>query len=466
MDLAEHILVLFNQDQRVVAESRGVAAEAAARSVQLLAYPTLSRDGEESSGPVCGSDRECGRRLRSDHPLAQSHSGQDGGVAPGSPDRDHAGITEAVFRIAGQASTSGGTGNGQIVVVRYRPDGRLDRSFGSRGVFKTALPAAAGPFFATSVVPERSTGKLLVAGGYGQDSMLVLRLTPAGRLDRTFGRNRTGLARVAAGGIANSLAIQPGGGILLGGSNANAAGRPMVVARFTRRGRLDRRFGRGGLAQAMFWNPNLAISSGVSGLATTPDGGVIASGHLDYGYGSAGVFRLSSRGRLVQSFGTGGHVEVKFRDPGARSGFAQWFPSALTVDARGRITVTGDGSVGATNALLSNRLRPRGVLDRSCGKARNGRVVTPGLSEGDETTCGATASAAGSLIVGVGSTLVKLRPNGAANHGFARRGVLRIAKPRNVDISAVARSGSRRVVLAGSAGDRVYVARYVRPRRR
>jgi hypothetical protein len=67
--------------------------------------------------------------------------------------------------IAGQASTSGGTGNGQIVVVRYRRDGRLDRSFGSRGVFKTALPAAAGPFFATSVVPERSTGKLLVAGG-------------------------------------------------------------------------------------------------------------------------------------------------------------------------------------------------------------------------------------------------------------------------------------------------------------
>ena len=367
--------------------------------------------------------------------------------------------------IAGQATAPDGS-NSQILVVRYRRDGRLDRTFGSRGIFKTALPAAAGPFLATSVVPERSTGRLLIGGAYGQDSMLVLRLTAAGRLDRTFGRNRAGLASVPAGGIANSLAIQPGGGILLGGSNANGPGRPMVVARFTRHGRLDRRFGQGGLVQAMFWNPNLAFSSGVSGLATTLDGGVIASGHLDYGYGSAGVFRLSSRGRFVRSFGTGGHVEVKFSDPAARSGFAQWFPCAMTVDARGRITVTGDGSIGATNALLSTRLRRRGALDRSFGKARNGRVVTPGLLSGDDTTCGATASAAGSLIVGVGSNLVKLRPNGAPNHGFAHRGVLAIGKPPQVNINAVARSGSRRVVLAGVAGNRLYVARYVRPPRR
>jgi hypothetical protein len=88
------------------------------------------------------------------------------------------------------------------------------------------------------------------------------------------------------------------------------------------------------------------------------------------------------------------------------------------------------------------------------------------LLSGDDTTCGATASAAGSLIVGVGSNLVKLRPNGAPNHGFAHRGVLAIGKPPQVNINAVARSGSRRVVLAGVAGNRLYVARYVRPPRR
>jgi uncharacterized delta-60 repeat protein len=367
--------------------------------------------------------------------------------------------------IAGQASTP--AGDGQILVVRYRRDGRLDRSFGSGGIFKTALPAADGPFVGLSVVQERSTGRLLIAGGYGQGSMLVLRLTPDGRLDRTFGRNRTGLATTPAGGIAQSIAVQRNGGILLGGSNANQNGRPMVVVRFTRGGVLDRRFGRGGLAQALFWNPDLAASAGVSGLASAPDGGVVASGHLDYigsdGHGSAGVFRLSPNGQPVPGFGSGGHVEVPFMKRGG--GFAQWFPCAMTVDSRGRTIVTGDGSTGAGAALLSARLTRRGVLDRSYGKSLNGRVVTPGLRSDSDTTCGATSSAAEGLTVGVGSTLAQLGPDGTPNGRFARGGLIRIAKPPHVNINAVARSGSDRVVLAGFAGDAVYVARYLPPTR-
>lgn len=42
-------------------------------------------------------------------------------------------------------------------------------------------------------------------------------------------------------------------------------------------------------------------------------------------------------------------------------GFAQWFPCAMTVDSRGRITVTGDGSTAAGAAILSARLSPWGV---------------------------------------------------------------------------------------------------------
>jgi uncharacterized delta-60 repeat protein len=365
--------------------------------------------------------------------------------------------------LAGQATTP--AGNGQILVVRYLPDGRLDRSFGSGGIFHTALPKARGPFIATSVVPENSTGRLLVAGGYGQGSMLLLRLTPRGRLDRAFGRNRTGVAIAPVGGIAQSVTVQRNGGILVGGSNANLNGRPMVVARFTRNGVLDRRFGRGGLAQTVFWNPNLAASAGVSGLATTSDGGVIASGHLDYigsdGHGSAGVFRLSANGRLVHGFGSGGHVEVAFRN--AAGGFAQWFPCATTVGSGGRITVTGDGSTGPDAAILSARLSPRGALDPSFGTG--GRAVTPGLRSGDsDTTCGAASSAAGSLTIGVGSTLGQLRPNGAPNGLFAPGGLLRLAQPRGVCINAVARSGAQRVVVAGSAGHALYVARYRLPK--
>ena len=368
--------------------------------------------------------------------------------------------------VAGQEDDS--SGHGQIIVARYRRSGRLDQSFGSGGIFKTALPPMEGPFIATSIGRQSSTGKLVVGGGYGLNSMLVLRLTPSGRLDPTFGRNRTGIATVAVGGIAGSLVVQRNGGILVGGSNANQNGRPMVVARFTRNGELDRRFGRGGIAQVLFWNPDIAASAGVGGLATTPGGGVIGLGHLDYigsdGHGSAGVFRLSSRGQLVHGFGSGGHLEVAFKKAG--STFAQWFPCAMTVDSRHRITVTGDGSTGAGAAILSARLVPRGTLDPSFGKARNGRVVTPGLGGDNNTTCGAASSAAGALTAGVGSTVAQLQPDGAPNDHIGHRGLIKISHPPNVTLNGVRRPDWRRVVLAGSAGNGIYVARYLLPTRR
>lgn len=55
---AEDVLVLFNEDQRVIAESLAVAAEGAARRVQLLCYPPLTRDGEEPPTPVAAAMRE------------------------------------------------------------------------------------------------------------------------------------------------------------------------------------------------------------------------------------------------------------------------------------------------------------------------------------------------------------------------------------------------------------------------
>jgi uncharacterized delta-60 repeat protein len=372
--------------------------------------------------------------------------------------------------VAGQATM--GAGASQILVARYQRNGRLDRGFGSGGIFETSFPQADGPFIGNAVAVERSTGRLLIAGGYGQGSMLVLRLTPGGQLDPTFGQNGSGFVTMPVGGVAQSIAIGRGGEIVVGGSNGNPQGRPMVVARLGPNGVLDHRFGHGGLAQVLFWKAKRAASAGVGGLAIAPHGGIIASGHLDYiggngphstpGHGAAGVFRLSPKGRFVRSFGARGHVQVAFRSGGQ---FDQWFPCGMTVDARGRITVTGDGSTKALNAaLLTSRLSRRGTLDRSYG--RKGRVVTGGLLHAtDDTTCGATSTAAGSLTVGVGSTVVRLRPDGTLNPSFARHGIIRIAKPGQVGLEAAARSGSRRVVVAGSSGNAasaLYVARFRR----
>jgi aminopeptidase len=44
---SDDVLVLYNEQQRPIAESLAVAADGRARRVRVLAYPTLTRDGEE-----------------------------------------------------------------------------------------------------------------------------------------------------------------------------------------------------------------------------------------------------------------------------------------------------------------------------------------------------------------------------------------------------------------------------------
>lgn len=361
--------------------------------------------------------------------------------------------------VAGQAITR--SGDGQVLVARYLPGGGLDPSFGSGGIFRSSLPVRDGPFIGTSLAVEPRSGRLLVGGGYGQGSMLALRLTAAGRLDRSFGGGR-GYATVSAGGVAQTIALDSAGRVLLGGSNANVNGRPMVVARLSPAGAPDRGFGRGGRAQSLFWDPMMASSAGVSGLVTTPGGGVVAAGHLDYiggdGHGSAGLFALTPGGQPQAGFGRGGHAEIAF--PKQPSGFQQWFPCALLRDPQGRLTVTGNGSNGSAGAVLSIRLTPAGALDPSFGSG--GRSSVAGPSDASETTCGAIPAPGGGVTVGVGSTLARITGAGASDPAFGPGGRVRIASPRGVGINAAAAANAGgSVVVAGSSGQRLYVARWL-----
>lgn len=142
----------------------------------------------------------------------------------------------------------------------------------------------------------------------------------------------------------------------------------------------------------------------------------------------------------------------------------------MTVDGAGRITVTGDGtgtgSGSSDGALLTTRLTAGGAPDPTFGRGGDGKVATQGLPDGSFPTCGATRTASGGLLTGFGSTLVQLTSRGARRAAFAPAGVLEIAQPENLGINAVERWDPRRVVAAGSAGQSLYLSRYVLPKRR
>jgi len=366
--------------------------------------------------------------------------------------------------VAGQSYTSKGVT--QVIVARYLKNGKLDRTFATKGIYKSALPSKSGPYVARAVGVQPGTGKLVVAGGYGEGSILVMRLTSSGKVDKSFGPKGNGMVTSPVGDIGGALAFGSDGSIFVGSSNQNLNGRPYVVAGFTASGEPNTSFGNGGLVQLIFWDPASASSAGLSNLAVTGDGKITGSGHLDYigggGHGSAGVFRLTSSGQLDPSFGTSGHVELAHPDASGVLPF--WWPAGMVIDSVGRITITGDGTGVASKskgAVRTVRITAGGQPDTSFGPSGDGWVVTDGVSDGSQPLAGATSTAGGGLAVGIGNWMLGLTSSGSADKQFGSSGYFKISRPKGVDIEALLTGSSGKTLLgAGSAGKALYLVRY------
>ena len=173
-----------------------------------------------------------------------------------------------------------------------------------------------------------------------------------------------------------------------------------------------------------------ASSAGVTGLAVTPTGEIVGSGHIDYiggdGHGSAGVFRLTSSGHLDPSYGTARRRRGRVREPGRLARVV------VPVRDDARCRRPGDG-----HRRRFARRRERdphdppdgaGVPDPSFGTAGDGRVVIPGASGGEDTTCGAAA--------GRGAT-------SRSAPGPASRSSSRTARPTRASLPAASRTSPR-----------------------
>jgi uncharacterized delta-60 repeat protein len=137
-------------------------------------------------------------------------------------------------------------------VVRYKADGRLDRTFGRNG-------RAAVDFLNVTGVATLG-GRVLVAGLANRCDvgckLAVLRLSSAGKVDRRFGRNGARLLPVSSGWQPD-LALQKNGKIVVaaGGRPRGAGGLDgfdFVLSRLLPNGAIDRRFGRNGVVRDDF----------------------------------------------------------------------------------------------------------------------------------------------------------------------------------------------------------------------
>ncbi|MFI6226332.1 hypothetical protein ACIBCR_03300 [Micromonospora echinospora] len=208
----------------------------------------------------------------------------------------------------------GAEGEYGFLLARYLPNGRLDRTFGADGLVVTPVgPLRRSGADDVLVLPD---GRILAAGGAndaeGRPSFAAARYLPDGRLDASFGNDGTVLVPMPGGDAAASrLVVQKDGRIVLGGTAVEQGLSRFALVRLTPDGALDPSFGGDGVVIEGF--PDSA-ANGINDLAIQPDGRIVAAGvtgdpndRTDFA-----LMRFRPDGSLDPAFGGDGRVRTDF----------------------------------------------------------------------------------------------------------------------------------------------------------
>jgi uncharacterized delta-60 repeat protein len=272
-------------------------------------------------------------RYRSDGSLDPSF-GNGGRVLDNLPGTENGGAFAVGLQSAGQIVTAGfhevSGGWTEGLLVRFKPNGAIDRSFGRSGQV-SLVAGRKGHVLITSlrVLPD---DRILLAGAWN-GRFLVARLLPNGRPDHSFGgdgRVVTDVDGACKCAYASSLA-QSRGRILLAGDSVEHSRRLGIVASYRRNGSIDNSFGHKGVVRIRRGD-GLALNAIAPGKA----GRSVAAGYYAPSRTSGPqvvALRIRPNGLLDPSFGDSGIFVHNF----ARGGVAN---AALT-QPDGRIVVAG-----------------------------------------------------------------------------------------------------------------------------
>ncbi len=238
------------------------------------------------------------------------------------------------------------------LVYRLLSNGKLDTTFGSNGqATLTALPAA----YALAIQQENSQPYILVGGQETTGNFGIVRLSPAGALDPSFGTS-SGLATTGFcgfGGRLGPLSVDTAAGtILAGGVIKVVSGGTLKIAfaRFTANGALDTTFGDpsttgpGRMGQTIldFYGSNNYATS----LQLMPDntGAFMAGGYADQTVGSIIkhyliIAKYDANGSLSAAFGTSGVVAIDFGNGNTSTGSPD--TSNLLIQSDGKPVIAG-----------------------------------------------------------------------------------------------------------------------------
>ncbi|MGE3971100.1 MAG: beta strand repeat-containing protein, partial [Porticoccaceae bacterium] len=290
------------------------------------------------------------------------------------------------------------SGNQDFALVRYNADGTLDTGFGGGdGIVTTPVGASDDVAFALAV---QADGKIVLAGyahnGSNADFALV-RYNADGTLDTGFGGGDGMVTTpvLASSDVAQALAVQADGKILVAGSAYNGGNHDFALVRYDTDGTLDTGFGAGGKVTT----PVGALGNAAQALAVQADGKILVAGSAYNGSNhDFALVRYNADGTLDTGFGSGGVLVIDF-------GGSNDTATGVALDADGSILVSGnaDGDFAVARvhgvAVLVSEDTPMPITGLAIGDADAGTgtlTVTLTVQHGTLAVSGGGAAIAGS----------------------------------------------------------------------
>jgi uncharacterized delta-60 repeat protein len=311
---------------------------------------------------------------------------------------------------------------------------------------------------------------------FGETAPLLIAYRPDGRIDRSFGRD----GRVAPRPKVrrpkdwepsrfSDVAVRPGGGIVAVGVIRHGHRQAALVAAYRPDGRVDRSFGHDGrvvVPERFEWT-----YGGFDSVLVLPDGKLLLAGPDDHPFGRMKLMRLDADGRRDRTFGAGnGVATVKDRNSFSCCAETVFMASG----GHGRILVAGASGRPESSVTLA-RLHPDGSPDPSFGVAGLARFSSrraPGYFKTNAMTVGRGGEI---LVVGDIEGAVKgrygrlpavlaYRPDGKVDGRFGHRGVAVLSRRGWGGLAGGAATlGDGRVFVAGGLYERGPRGRPLRP---
>ncbi|HEV8268515.1 MAG TPA: hypothetical protein VGR00_09790, partial [Thermoanaerobaculia bacterium] len=271
-------------------------------------------------------------------------------------DHAHAVVVQSDGKVvvAGDTNSLGAV---DFALARYSGNGTLDATFGSSGTMRTNFNLGSGADSANALALQ-SDGKIVAAGVsnvMGTNDFALARYATNGFLDSMFGSGGVVTTNFGASSVdvANAVAIQADGKIVVAGTSNLSGKNDFALVRYATNGTPDPMFGSGGLVTTSF---GASISAVATAVAIQGDGKIVVAGYaLVSGTYAMALARYDSGGTPDPMFGSGGTVTTSYGPTSDEKAFA------LALQGDGKIVAAGTTNMGGTDDFAVVRFGASGT---------------------------------------------------------------------------------------------------------